>query len=385
MIYNRGVMLGNKKILVDDPEANALTKVQDHFIGKRPPNFDGYVVEKANPGVSLTNATGTINDHDPIMVFSPGRKLDLLDDSIGYLALSVPMDHIAGAQRDDYARSMLTWIVKGKSKIRITAHGDGEGNLEMKGDYMAADCIAKWFHENGLTAKGLLSTISLNFCMSAKCKLTPAVIVNGQYSPAEGSALAIFAKALGDYGVKGVTVTGSNENVGVEQPASMVREHEQGRPIQNPQVFRSIRIPSNFPFEKASYTLTIPKGWALSQKRMADSTLCVIKAPQQFSVTTARSVYQAAQMGSAPKSVTQEYGMYTFIDPKTQAQFVFYEGWIVDEAKKEITGANGWQMVDEQSMKFVGTGGSFALQVGGNAIQIVERLAHSQAKASVIS
>lgn len=58
---------------------------------------------------------------------------------------------------------------------------------------------------------------------------------------------------------------------------------------------------------------------------------------------------------------------------------------IVDEPNKEITGANGWQMVDAHRIKFVGTGGNFALQVGGNTIQIVERLAHSQAKAFAIS
>lgn len=54
------------------------------------------------------------------------------------------------------------------------------------------------------------------------------VIVNGQYTPAQGSAVSILAKALGDYGIKGVTVTGSNENVGAEQPATMVREQLQG-------------------------------------------------------------------------------------------------------------------------------------------------------------
>lgn len=362
-----------------------MSKVQHYFIGQRPSNFDGYVLKKVNLGVSLTNGTATGADRDPIMVFSSGRKLDLLDDKVGYLALSVPMDHIAAAQKEDYAKSMLTWIVKAKSKIRITAHGDGEGNLEMKGDYMAADCAAKWFQENGLTTKGLLSNVGLNFCMAAKCKLTPAVIVNGQYTPAQGSAVAILAKSLGDFGIKGVTVTGSNENVGAEQPATMVREHPQGQPIQSPQAFRGIRIPSNLPFDKATYTLTIPNGWALSQKRMADSTLCVIKAPQQYSVATARSTYQAAQMGSTPKGVTQKYGMYTFTNPTNQAQFVFYEGWIVDEPNKEVTGANGWQMIDAHRIKFVGTGGNFALQVGGNAIQIVERLAHSQAKAFAIS
>ncbi len=57
----------------------------------------------------------------------------------------------------------------------------------------------------------------------------------------------------------------------------------------------------------------------------------------------------------------------------------------MDEPNKEITGANGWQMVDAHRIKFVGTGGNFALQVGGNTIQIVERLAHSQAKAFAIS
>ncbi len=77
--------------------------------------------------------------------------------------------------------------------------------------------------------------------------------------------------------------------------------------------------------------------------------------------------------------------MYTFTDPTNQAQFVFFEGWIVDKPNKEITGANGWQMVDAHRIKFVGTGGNFAFQVGGNTIQIVERLAHSQAKAFAIS
>ena len=355
------------------------------MITQRPQNFNGYVLKQTDAGISLTNGAATGNDRDPVMVFSPSRKLDLLDASFGYLALSAPMDHISKAQKQDYAKSMLTWIVAATSKIGITAHGDGEGNLEMRGDYMAADCIAKWFHENGLTAKGLLSNIGLNFCMAAKYKLTPAVIVNGQYTPAEGSAVAILAQALRNCGIKGVTVTGSNENVGAEKPETADRENQQGQPIESPQAFRGIRVPSNFSFDKPTYTLTIPKGWTLSQKRIKDSTLCVIKAPQQFSVTTKRSTYQASQIGSATKTVTQKYGMYTFTDPSSQAQFVFYEGWIVDEPNKEVTGANSWQMIDAHRIKFVGTGGGFALQVSGDVIQIVERLAHSKAKAIAIS
>ena len=175
---------------------SVFSRFRDLLITQRPQNFNGYVLKQTDAGISLTNGAATGNDRDPVMVFSPSRKLDLLDASFGYLALSAPMDHISKAQKQDYAKSMLTWIVAATSKIGITAHGDGEGNLEMRGDYMAADCIAKWFHENGLTAKGLLSNIGLNFCMAAKYKLTPAVIVNGQYTPAEGSAVAILAQAL---------------------------------------------------------------------------------------------------------------------------------------------------------------------------------------------
>jgi hypothetical protein len=56
-------------------------------------------------------------------------------------------------------------------------------------------------------------------------------------------SVALLANALGDLGLKGIKVTGSNENVGAEQPATLAREYPQGAEIQNPQAFRIISIP----------------------------------------------------------------------------------------------------------------------------------------------
>jgi hypothetical protein len=236
-----------------------------------------------------------------------------------------------------------------------------------------------------LLKKGDLATISLNICMAAKYNLTPAVIKNGQYSPAEDSAVALLAKALGDLGLKGIKVTGSNENVGAEQPATMVREYPQGAEIQNPQAFRIISIPTGFGFDRPSYTLTLPAGWTVVANRVDESDLCLIKAPANCVVTTVTSQYQVAQVGGVAKNVSQAYGEYTFMDTTTQDKCVFLMGWIVNQSRKEALSGAGWRRIDDHRMQFTGTGGSFVLQTAGTSIQIVERLAHSGAKAIAYS
>jgi hypothetical protein len=123
---------------------------------------------------------------------------------VGYLAMTVPMGVVLSSPKDASITKMLTWITAGgASKIRITCHGDGEGNLEMKGQRLSAAWFAKWFSANGLLKKGDLATISLNICMAAKYNLTPAVIQNGQYSPAEDSVSGSVGQRIGRFGSEG--------------------------------------------------------------------------------------------------------------------------------------------------------------------------------------
>jgi hypothetical protein len=89
------------------------------------------------------------------------------------------MSEVAKGVEHSGARKMLEWAVAKTSKLRFTAHGDGEGNLETEAvndfgafnESMSADCIAKWLNANGLVRAGNLKTISVNICMAAKHNL----------------------------------------------------------------------------------------------------------------------------------------------------------------------------------------------------------------------
>ena len=377
-----------KKVATEEDLSNTLSGIKEDLVLKPTEPFHGIALKRVDLGVSLTNWTNApMGSRDPTIVLSGSRNVTLLEGmKAGYLAMTVPMGVVVSSQKEDSITNMLTWITGGgTSKIRITCHGDGEGNLEMQGQRVSAAWFAKWFSANGLLLKGNLTTISLNICMAAKYNLTPAVIQNGRYSPAEGSAVALLAKALGDLGLKGIKVTGSNENVGAEQPATLTREYPQGAEIQNSQAYRAISIPTGFGFDKQSYTLTLPAGWTFLAKKVGDSDLWSIQAPTNYVVTTVTSRYQVPQVGGVSKDVSQVYGEYAFTDPRTQDKYVFLMGWIVDQVKKEALSGAGWKRLDDRRIQFTGTGGSFVLQTAGTSIQIVERLAHSGAKAIAYS
>lgn len=378
---------GGKKLLVDEDEKGFVSKMHDDDVVSEATNgFSGYVLKKLNAKqLSLTNwAKNAPAEYDPQILFSSSRNIDnLLTDKVGYLSLSVPMKSIWEGTKDGAVEKMLKWVTMGCSKIRISCHGDGEGNLEMGGSYMAADCIAKFLHANGLEHKGKLETIGLNLCMAARYKLTPAIINGDLTVPAEGSAVQILASALGGLGLSGIKVTGSNENVVSSPFTTFDPEFPSGGDIRHMQSRRIIDIPTDFEFDKPTYTMTIPKGWTLRPK--GDGALCVIKAPADFVVSTTQSTYQAIQSDQSTKEVSQAYGMFQFKAPGSGPTHVFYVGWIVDQARKEATGANGWKQLDANRMQFVGTGGKFVLQTTGSSIKIVETLAHSKAKAFAIS
>jgi hypothetical protein len=349
--------------------------------------FQGFVVRQMGNGVSLSRP-GDGNDN-PTIVFTTPLNLDLLDDRVGYLAVSVPIESIAKALPNPAIRKMLEWVVKSRSKLRFTSHGDGEGNVEMPDSVqqmqsMSADCIAQWLYANNLTSKGELATISVNICMAAKHNLTPAVLKAGKYTPAEHSAVALLAAKLGELGIHGVTVTGSNEVVDAKEKPGYTRTPISGLLEKNAQGFRQIGIPQGFTFEPGSLKVTIPDGWSITQRAFEQSQLCVITAPREATLSATRSTRRIMQADGTTRDVTIASADYTIKSATGDVQ-IPSDGWIVNDAQKEVIAAEGWQRLDARTMKFAGTGGNSALESNQGVYKIVERLAKSQAKAVAVS
>ena len=346
----------------------------DLFVDVKADDFkgSGFIIKPVAGGFSFSKpATG--NDGQTL-VFGGARNLDLLNDEIGYLGISVPMAEISGSIVDPEIGKMIAWIVAGgASKIRFNAHGDGEGNLQMAENiervglvnkHISADCIAAWLTANGLARAGNLKTISINICMAARHKLTPAVLNNGQYTPAEGLAVALLAGKLGELSVHGIKVTGSNEVVDSRVTAGGVRTPMSGQ-LGDTQPFRKISIPRGFAFDRATFTMTVPEGWTITDKIIHGSTLCAIKPPSNWTVRVIS-------------------GDFTF-EGSGKDYSISNAGWIVTTSTKEILSAEGWTRVDGRNMRFAGTGGVSMLEELEGKLTILERLAKSNAKAVAYS
>lgn len=355
-------------------------------------DFEGYVLRTVSGGFSLAKA-GAGND-TPTIAFCSDHNLELLDDGIGYLAISVPMSEVTSGQANAGVGKMVRWLAAESSKIRVTCHGDGEGNLEMSrvnqhgtvNESMSSDCIAKWLHANGLTSAGNLKTISLNICMGAKYNTNPAVMKSGQYSPAESSAVDRLAKKLTALGVIGVKITGSNEVVDAKEKDNYTRTAISGLLAKNAQSFRQMSIPLGFAFDRGTYVLTVPAGWTISQKSIEGSRLCLIQAPSNWKITGKPSVRQTTQYDGTIKQVIIASADYTFTEPGTNNSIsICGDGWIVDLATRQALAAEGWTFIDAQHMKFSGTGGASVLEANGQSLKILERLAKSKAKAVAYS
>ncbi len=399
-----GSMLKRKSLLHSGVSATLIKRLRGFTVGELPPNdklpanFAGIFMSMVGSSYSLANAPLS-TERLVMIVQSTGRpSLDRLSQenaNFGYLSTAVDMADIAATNKDDFTRSAVNWILGGgASKIRITCHGDGEGNLEMlaktaQGEVlnaMSADCLAKWLHANGLTEKKNLQVISMNLCMAAKHNLTPAVINNGQYSPAQGSAVELVARTLGEFRVHGVKVTGSNEVVSsidesAVDPNNDNRLAQVGdanlRPGQN---VRRIQIPDGggFTFTASTLTLTLPTGWTVEPRQKAGSQLYGLKPPDGWTV---ERIVPAIKR---PENFANTD--FRFKGPGGKLCNIPSQGWIVD--KSEVLTAEGWTLAGPNTIKFKGTGGAIAVEGKpgpGEIVRIFERIAKSGAKAVAVS
>ena len=200
---------------------------------KRPPDiaeqrFDlaggdtGYTCRQEE-GIFAFSAVGAAPAGD-VVVFGIPRITDpmrhrLMSERLagaGYLATMVDFRDVAKAVEDRSVASAIQWLVGKPSKLRINAHGDGEGNLEMGVNEtnkmrMSSARLVDWMAANGLTAAGQWKTFSLFVCMAARYKDIPAGKEEERSSPATQSSDWNVADALGKRGINGVKVTGANE------------------------------------------------------------------------------------------------------------------------------------------------------------------------------
>ena len=352
-------------------------KQKDRLAPELTADFKGIVVSDVEGGFSLARHVGRAEADatGQTIIFSGTRNLGPLDDKISYVAITVPMSEISKALEASSTRDLISWLSGAPSKLRFTCHGDGEGNLQMGNqtggnDLLPADCLATWLHANGLHQAGQLRTIALNMCLAARHDLTPAVIKNGVYSPAEGSAVAVLASKLGSYGVHGIVVTGSNEVVDAKPTPGTTRTRVTGDLASHGQAFRKISIPRGFEFETATMTMTVPDGWTIADRMLHESKLCVLKPPGTWTV----------------KKLSGDFLFEGTEDGKEKSYAFGNDGWIVSAANKEALSAEGWVRLDAHRMKFAGTGGSCSLEsTADKKLTIIERLAKSKAKAVATS
>ena len=354
------------------------------LLDESPADNKAIVISAEGSRFSLKNMP-IVADRDIVIVdvsARPSLKLLESDPQIGYLSTTVNMADIASGHEQEYGREMVTWILGGgKAKIRITCHGDGEGYLEMKDGAsklhsLRADSIGKWLCANGLTAKRNLEVINVNICMGAKCNLTPAVIKSGAYTAAEGSAVELLARSLGEAGVHGIKVTGSNEVVaGIEAKELPDLTPVGDKKLEAGQGVRKIQIPDGFPFDSTTLTMTIPLGWSVGEAARSDSKLFTIKSPDNWLVTKDTSVFT--------RPVDPANAAYKFTSPTGGHCTIPSEGWIVDG--KSVLSAEGWVSAGPGRLQFKGTGGTIAVDGRSEQKAILERLAKSKAKAVAIS
>ena len=360
-------------------------KSPDWTILTTPPTDNKAIILSAvNNGFSLKTMPD-VTDRDCVIIDVSARpSLNVLatDAKIGYLSTTVNMADIASGYEQNYGKEMVSWVLGGgRSKIRITCHGDGEGYLEMKDQSstlhsIRADSIGKWLHANGLTARRNLEVINVNICMGAKCNLTPAVIKSGAYTAATGSAVELLARALGEAGVHGIKVTGSNEVVaGIEAKELPDLTPVGDTTLKAGQGVRKIQIPDGFGFESTTLMMTVPTNWVIEETVRSESRLFTIKAPSNWTVTKVDSVFK--------RPVESVNAAYKFTSPTGGLCTIPSEGWMV-EGKSVLT-AEGWVASGPGKLQFRGTGGTIAVNTTSAQRVILERLAKSKAKAVAVS
>jgi hypothetical protein len=287
----------------------------------------------------------------------------------GYLATMVDFRDVANAVEDKAVASAIQWLVGKKSKLRINAHGDGEGNLEMGVNEsnkmrMSSARLVDWMVANGLKSAGEWKTFSLFVCMAARYKDIPAGTEEEKSSPATQSSVWNVAEALGKRGIIGVKVTGANEVTwGVHDLDGITTTGG----MQPGQAVQMIAMPTGWQFDQQAMTLTAPPDWKIESKMHEGKTRLLLTLTQK----------------GAKVAINPNGGWDFEVAGKTH--YVPLAGWTVDTKTVSLIATDGWRHVGGLRLRYAGSGGAVGIRAANGVVQIIERLAKSSAKFAAVS
>jgi len=287
----------------------------------------------------------------------------------GYLATMVDFRDVAKAVEDRAVASAIQWLVGKKSKLRINAHGDGEGNLEMGVNEsnkmrMSSARLVDWMVANGLKTAGEWKTFSLFVCMAARYKDIPAGTEEDKSSPATQSSVWNVADALGKHGINGVKVTGANEVTWGVHDLDGITTTGGIRPGQSVQM---IAMPAGWQFNEQTMTLTAPNDWKIESKVHEGKTRLLLSLTQT-----------GAKVAANPN------GGWDF-EASGKKHYVPLTGWTVDNKNALLIATDGWRHAGGLALRYVGSGGAVGIRTASGVVEIVERLAKSGAKFAAVS
>jgi hypothetical protein len=353
---------------------------------KRPPGiaetrFDlvggstGYSCRQ-DEGIFAFSAVGAAPSGD-VVVFGIPRISDpmrhrLMSERLaaaGYLATMVDFRDVMNAVEDRSVATAIQWLVGKKSKLRINAHGDGEGNLEMGVNEsnkmrMSSARLVDWMVANGLKTAGEWKTFSLFVCMAARFKDIPAGREEEKSSPATQSSVWNVADALGKHGINGVKVTGANEVTwGVHDLDGITTTGG----LQPGQGVQMIALPAGWHFDQAAMTLTAPDDWKIESRMHEGRTRLLLSLTQS-----------GARVAPNPN------GGWDF-EASGKRHYVPLAGWTVDNKGALLIATDGWRHAGGRVLRYDGSGGTVGIRTASGVVQIVERLAKSGAKFAAVS
>jgi hypothetical protein len=287
----------------------------------------------------------------------------------GYLGTMVDFNDVDKTLENSAVRSAVQWLTGKPSKLRINAHGDGEGNLEMGIDAsnkrkMSTTKMVDWLVANGLKERGQWKTFSIFVCMAARYKDVPAGTEDAVSSPATQSAVWAVADALRKKEINGVKVTGANE---VTWGVSHVDGIETTGGFQPGQSVQMIAIPQGWTFDQSNLTLTVPNDWKIEQLTHQGKR---------------RIILTLTQTGA---KVAPNPGTGWDFEVQGTKHVIPLAGWTVDKEKAYLIATDGWRAEGGQKLRYQGSGGMVGLRKASGTVSIIERLAKSGAKFAEIS
>jgi hypothetical protein len=287
----------------------------------------------------------------------------------GYLATMVDFRDVAKAVEDRSVAAAIQWLVGKRSKLRINAHGDGEGSLEMGVNEsnkmrMSSARLVDWMVANGLKTAGEWKTFSLFVCMAARYKDIPAGREEEKSSPATQSSVWNVADALGKHGITGVKVTGANEVTwGVHDLDGITTTGG----LQPGQTVQMVALPAGWHFDQATMTLTAPDDWKIESRMHEGRTRLLLSLTRH-----------GARVAPNPN------GGWDF-EASGQKHYVPLAGWTVDNRAVLLIATDGWRHAGGRTLRYAGSGGAVGIRTANGVVQIVERLAKSGAKFAAVS